>query len=291
MASSLVDVRHPDNGQVLPLTIITKTHSSQDEFRSNIVANMARRKRDPSIVPFLSAPGILHERRSADGKLKPLAIVGGGPSLNSQIGKVNQFENVMVCGSAHDHLISLGVVPNFAIAVDAKEDAVEYFTKPQDITSYLLASQCHPNLYDRLEGHKIAMWHFRGQCDDESVFEGEPQINWGCMIGVLAPQMALYLGFQELHFFGFDCSYLDNEHHAYDVGDYHRQVEEKRMVFSCNGRDFHSTMALVSQMEHLYDVFASADGQFMKGYVYGDGLWANNIKASPPEMRQWLEAI
>ena len=39
------------------------------------------------------------------------------------------------------------------------------------------------------------------------------------------------------------------------------------------------------------DVFASDDGRFLKGYVYGDGLWANNIKASPPEMKEWLEAI
>ena len=222
---------------------------------------------------------------------KPIALIGGGASLNSQVDRINGFDHVMTCGSAHDHLIEMGIIPNFALAVDAKVDAVDYFRKPQDITSYLLASQCHPNLYERLAGRKIAMWHFLGQCDDPSVFRGEAQINWGCMVGVLAVQMALYLGFQELHFFGFDCSYVADEHHAYDVGHYHHQVEEKKSVFSTNGKDFHSTMALVSQIEHLYDVFASTDGSYIKGYVYGDGMWANNIKASPPEMRRWLEAV
>ena len=143
----------------------------------------------------------------------------------------------------------------------------------------------------RLEGHKIAMWHFKGQCYDESVFEGEPQINWGCMVGVLAVQMALYLGFQELHFFGFDCSYVDAEHHSYDVGRYHDQVEERKDVFTVKCRILHSTVALVSQMEHLYVLFASPDGAYIKGYVYGNGLWAENIKASPPEMAEWLEAV
>jgi hypothetical protein len=43
-------------------------------------------------------------------------------------------------------------------------------------------------------------------------------------------------------------------------------------------------------MEHLFDVFASNDGNYLHGHVYGDGLWANVIKASDPSMANWLEA-
>lgn len=276
MASSLIDV--PVDGEHKPLTIITKMHVSQEEIVSNVRANI---KRD--VVRFLSLPLFL-------ARNEPIAICGGGPSLNTSIDKIKTFNQVMTCGSAHDHVVSLGITPTFALAVDAMEDAVEYFQKPQEKTSYILASQCHPNMFEHLKDHKIAMWHFKGQCDDETIYNGEHQINWGCMVGVLSVQMALLLGFQHLHFFGFDCSYIDTDHHAYDVGEWHEKVETQKGEFSVNGRKFNSTMALVSQMEHLFDIFASPDGRMLKGYVHGDGIWANTIAASPPEMKEWLEA-
>ena len=199
----------------------------------------------------------------------------------------------MACGSVHDHLVDLGITPSFAIAVDAMEDAVNWFQKPQEKTSYLLASQCHPNMFERLADHKIAMWHFKGQIDgEEEVFKGEKLINWGVMVGNHSIQMSLFLGFQELHFFGMDASHRNGRHHAYDVGKYHDHIlEQGCQVYTVNGKEFVSTTALVSQMEHFFDIFASTDGQFIKGYVHNDDLWAEVIKASPPEMSEWLEAV
>ena len=93
-----------------------------------------------------------------------------------------------------------------------------------------------------------------------------------------------------MHFFGFDCCYIEDQHHSYDVGKYHAETEEKKQVYKVKGREFTSTMAMIAQMEHLFDVFASPDGNYLHGTVYGDGMWANIIKESPPEMANWLEA-
>ncbi len=280
MASSLVDLEMA-GGKIIPLQIITKTHSSQDELVGNVRVNLAR-----PIQRFLGLPGLLAQRG------EPLAIVGGGPSLSANLDKLRSFKQIMVVGSAHDHLVSLGIIPSFALAVDAKDDAVDYFRHPQDKTSYLLASQCHPNLFDKLKDHKIAMWHFKGQLDDEEKhFHGEQTISWGCMVGVMSIQIALFLGFQELHFFGFDCSFIEDEHHSYPVGPYADSIEAEQATFKVNGREFQSTTGLVSQVENIFDVFASPGGQFLKGYVYGEGLLAHVIKASPPEMSRWLEAV
>lgn len=277
MASSLVDIE-TEKGLV-PLQILTVGYSSERELIRNIKKNIQR-----DTIRFMSLPGLLMARN------QPLAIVAGGPSLDNHLDKIREFDQVMVCGSAHDHLVDAGIIPSFAIAVDANRDAVDYFSKPQQKTSYLLSSQCNPNMFDHLESYKVAMWHFKGQVTDDSVYNGEPQINWGCMIGVMSLQLALYLGFQHLHFFGFDCSYAGDEHHAYDVGKYAAETDEKKQIYKVKGREFTSTMALIAQMEHLFDVFASSDGSYLKGTVYGDGMWANVIKESPPEMSQWLEA-
>jgi hypothetical protein len=281
MATSLCDIQWgPEGEEKTPLTVLVKMDSSPEFIKENLRVNMAR-----DVLRFLDLPGLLYARH------EPIALVGGGPSLNGHLDEIRKFRHVMACGSVHDHLVDMGVPFNFSLAVDPKEDAVNWFQKPQKDTSYLLASQCHPNLYAKLTGHKIAMWHLKGQVDecDEHLFNGEPQINWGPMVGNHAVQMALYLGFQELHFFGMDASHRDGSHHAYDVGKYGVECLGNKQVFKVNGKEFFSTTALISQMEHFFDIFASSDGQFLKGYVHNDDLWAEVIKASPVEMKEWLE--
>lgn len=281
-AHSLVDIIDSEGNLASPLTIQVKMHSSQDEIRSNVTTNI---KRDT--IRFMRLPGLWLERR------QPLAICGGGPSLDDNVEELKQFGHVMACGSVHDHLVDLGITPTFALAVDAKADAVNWFQKPQEKTSYLLASQCHPNMFEQLKGHKIAMWNFPGQLDDEQKFyNDEPMINWGCMVGVHSLQMAVFLGFQELHFFGMDGNHRDGKHHSYDVGSWSDEIMSiGRQFYTINGRTFMSTTALISQMQQFFDVFASPWGQYIKGYVHGDGLWAEVIKNSPPEMKEWLEAV
>lgn len=279
--SLLVDVPHPQGEGIIPLHIVTRKHSSGEELERNVGVNI---KRD--VDRFLDNPMMLAARN------EPLAIVAGGPSLDRYIDKIKTFDRIMVCGSAHDYLVSKGVIPHFAVACDAMQDSVDYYQNPQKETTYLLASQCHPDMFDNLKGHKIAMWHFKGQLDDEEKHFGKEQaISWGCMTTVTAIQLSLILGFQELHFFGLDCSYIEDDHHAYDVGRYHADIDKQKQEFDLNGRKFLSTTALVAQAENIFVVFGSHDGRYLKGYVYGDGLLANIIRASPPEMKEWLEAM
>lgn len=282
MSTSLVEMQWGPEGEAkVPLQIIVKMASTQEALRRNVEINIKR-----NLPRFLDLPGILHARN------QPIAICGGGPSLDNYADEIKKFDHVMACGSVHDHLVGLGITPTFALAVDGAEDAVNWFSKPQEKTSYLLASQCHPNLFDSLETNKVALWNFKGQIDDaEELFGRETLINWGCMVGNLSVQMALFLGFQELHFFGMDGNHLNGKHHAYTVEGYDQASTSGMLNVSVNGKSFVSTTALISQMEYFFDIFASSDGQFIKGYVYGDGLWANVIKASPPEMKEWLEAV
>jgi hypothetical protein len=278
--TQLVDCINEAEGTTFPLSIMNKMHSTQAELERNVSINIKR-----EIFRFLDLP-LFHARN------EPIAICGGGPSLDDHIEEIKKFAQVMTCGSAHDHVVKCGITPTFACAVDAMEDSKDYFKHPQEKTTFLLASQCHPSLFDQLDGHKIAMWHFLGQVDKQEVFNGERQIGWGCMIGVLAIQLALSLGFQHQHFFGFDGNHRGKKHHAYDVGHHADLILERGiMPVSVNGRQFHTTTALIGQMENIFDIFRSSDGPYLKGYVHGDGLWAEVIKASPPEMSQWLEAV
>lgn len=279
---SLISV--PDGkGGAMPLTVICKAELPEDGRIENVKKNI---KRD--ILRFLSLPFLLQKRED------PIAIVGGGPSIHRYLDEIRKFKFIMAAGSSHDFLVENGIIPTFAVATDPKDETAEYYKKATPTTNYLLASQCPPRLFDMLEGKNVVIWHFHDQVD-EIHYEGEKSICWGCMVGVNCIQLALYLGFQQHHYFGYDCSLDGLNTHAYDVG-----VEEITNIWKGrteatigegpDARKYWTTTSLICQATHFFGIYRSNDGNYLKGYVYGDGMLAGIIKRSPPEMSRWLEA-
>ena len=274
--NSIIEI--PDGrGGTQRLALLVVSHSSDAERISNVQINIKR-----NLPRLRELPGLFLKRG------EPLAILGGGPSLKDNLDKIKQFKYTMVAGSPHDFLIQNGIVSSFAVATDAIPDSLRHYQHPHKDTSYLLASQCPPELFDRLEGHKVCLWHFLGQIDEKH-YNGEGSNFWGCMVGVNCIQMAFWLGFQELHFFGFDCSLTDTETHSYDVTEYADLMSKRTLATVGEEKNqFWTTAGLLAQVEHFLEIFRSTDGYYLKGYVYGPGLLADVIRQT--DMRPWLEA-
>ena len=159
METSHTDIEVIDeDGRVEPLNIFCFAESTEDSRADNVRTNI---KRDT--LRLLALPGILCQRND------PIAIVGGGPSLKNQLDKLRTFKYVLVAGSAHDYLIDQGIIPAFAVSVEPKINQIGFYQKKHKDTSYILASQCSPQMFDHLEGHKVAMWHFHGQVDESEL--------------------------------------------------------------------------------------------------------------------------
>jgi hypothetical protein len=103
----------------------------------------------------------------------------------------------------------------------------------------------------------------------------------------------LWLGFQHQHYFGYDCS-IDRETrqtHAYAVSDEERAGIWQNVTEATVGEQatkFLTTTALICCATHFFGVYRSADGNYLKGVVYGEGMLAEQVRQSPPEMAQWL---
>jgi hypothetical protein len=284
-----VRVRKPD-GTDLPLVVICKARTPEDVRIRNVATNIKR-----PIQRFLNLPHLLRERRQSH-----IALVGGGPSVALYLDKIREFDNVMACGSPHDYLMDQGIVPTYALCTDPAESTIRFYQKRSPDTLYMLASQCDPSMFEWLADYPVAMWHFKGQVGtmetEHEFFGGEETMNWGCMVGVNAIQMALMLGYQYLHFFGYDCSFTGKTH-AYDLEEWETtEVNESRTIATIgddpsNQKQFSTSTAMITQCCQIFSVFESPDGRFLKGYVYGDGMFANVVKKSPPEMKNWLEAV
>ena len=274
----------PD-GKEVPLIVVCKARIPESVRADNVKRNIQR-----PVQRYMNLPYLMRQR--AD----PIALVGGGPSVAKYLDKIREFKAVMACGSAHDYLVTNGITPTYALATDPAEETINYYQHRSEKTMYLLASQCNPNMYEWLEDHAVVMWHFRGQIDDETVFQGEPQISWGCMVGVNAVQMALLLGYQHQHYFGYDCC-VGARSHAYDLPEWeNKEINEARTIATITSEtgeqsQFCTTTALITQAAQILEVYKSEDGMYLKGYVYGNGMFANIIRQSPPTMANWLVAV
>lgn len=158
----------------------------------------------------------------------PIAIVGGGPSLKNTINELREYKNVMACGSVHDYIITEGVNPKWCVVCDPDSLVLNYMKLLSDDTKYLLASQCHPSVFEAFKKYKDRygttyyppehyIWHAGGDGFDPSSF-GENQVilGGGCTVGTRAIAMAIAFGYHNIHLFGFDsCLDSSYNHHAY----------------------------------------------------------------------------
>lgn len=274
-----------ENGTEHPLIIVCKARESEDTRARNVAANIDRPIIRFHQLPLMNCRGV------------PIALVGGGPSVAGQLDRIRKFDHIMACGSAHDFLQENGITPTWALSTDPAEETIKYFKRLNKKTTYLIASQSNPNMFEALEGYDTVMWNFAGQIDNEKeVFKGEPSWAWGCMVGVNAIQISLLLGYQYLHFFGYDCC-LTGKTHAYDVGQAEtKEINDARIIAQIGDPGqyqsfFSTTTALIMQAGQIMEIFKSEDGKFLKGFVYGNGMLAAIVRQSPPEMANWLEAV
>ena len=269
-----------DDGRVVPLKIETHTIIPPEHLAKNIAENLKR-----TIPRFVNRIGF------CEVKSEPLAIVAAGPSLNDTVDLVRDFDRVLVCGSAHDHLVRQGVIPTYALVSDGGKDDKGNLSLPQKETTYLIASQCDPGLFNHLSGFNVEMWHYRGQaCPSVEVeaelLQGETSIAWGSTVTINSIQIAMMLGYQHLHFFGFDSCYGDYgvKHHCCDIAG---SMEYQKVPAVVDGKMFISDLGLMTQAEQFFHL-VEAQGEFFHSTIYGDGLIAEMVKKGDPGLGKFI---
>lgn len=224
------------------------------------------------------------------GHHNPVVLIGGGPSLKNpkvieELREMAKTCATIACGSSHDWCINNNIVPTYAVALDPDPITGNYMSKYSPSTIYLIASQCHPSLFENLKDRVLYMWHCYSDADREIFQKLEPDhigIGGGCTVGLRSLSIAILLGYTNIHFFGFDsCLGEDDEHHAYglssekemegligDNGKIHTirigPGEPTEKVYKCMGYQ-------LAQVHHFKEFYQS-HAQFFTPTFHGDGL-------------------
>ena len=202
-----VNVFHPIDG------IETATAVAYDDILSNIKNNV---KTYGSLMPRLHK---LPEFHKVKGKDKPIAIVGGGPTIKHYIDDIRQYRTVMAAGSCHDYLRENNINITYTAVCDPDPIVMKYLQKPDTETKYLLASGCDSAVYEHLKDHQRVMWHCHSDTYKPDEIEPEYQgVGGGCTVGLRALNIAILLGYSNVHLFGMD-SCMGESSHAYEAED------------------------------------------------------------------------
>ena len=149
------------------------------------------------------------------------SVVGSGPTIRETHKEL--VGDVIAINSAISYLLDQGIVPKFGVLWDGTE-IIEKFARPHPDITYLVASRCHPKVFERLKDCKVVVWHAGGDHDilevitEPTVFKkmGIPQpIIAGGSAGVTRTiYVASVLGYTDVHLFGADSCYTGNDTHV-----------------------------------------------------------------------------
>jgi hypothetical protein len=175
----------------VPLMMQTVLNTASDIVLENLRATFER-----GYTPFVA---------SEVQTEKPVSIVGAGSSLSDTYKDI--VGDVIACNSAHDFLIGKGVIPKYAMIWDANPIMGKMITKPHPEVTYLVASRCHPSVFEGLKDFKVIVWHALGGEDIEKILIEknllEPMIAGGSSGVTRSLFLAGALGYsKEMHLFG-----------------------------------------------------------------------------------------
>jgi hypothetical protein len=212
-----------------------------------------------------------HERRAI--------IACYGPSLKDYIGKLKEESaecDVVSVSGAHDFLIENGVIPTYHVECDPRPHKSVQVT-PQKGIQYLLAASCHPDLFAKMDGMDVRLWHAEDHIRVKDELNSQaPNISGGGSVGLRSIAVLYFMGYRNLTVYGMDCSFTDDgkTQHA---GKHAGKIQDLCAV-KVGGREFITSPILMTYAANFFDMAKQRPD--VKWRVYGDGFLQNWIRFS-----------
>lgn len=99
--------------------------------------------------------------------------------------------------------------PDYWIACDPQALVADLLDNPPQSTLYLVASKCHPAVFERLQGRDVRLWHV-----NDLPVPGKQQVPCAVSATLCALMLAMRLGYRQIDVWGWDCCLQGEAHHA-----------------------------------------------------------------------------
>lgn len=258
-----------------------RVNTADDELVRNIASSI--RRGHPQIKP-----------QPESGQR--VALVCGGPSLNDTLHELRdaiaEGVKVVTVNGAYQWCLEHNIIPSMQIVMDARAFNARFVEPALPRCHYVLASQCHPAMWDAVAGRPHVWIYHVGVSDDtgpardlldQFYLRAWQGIGGGTTVGTRAIALLRVLGFLRCDVFGMDSCWLDGQHHAYDQAE---NARDKRHTFTVSptghpelARTFVCAPWHVQQLQDFLQ-FVRFQGQHFRLNVHGDGLIAFTMRAA-----------
>lgn len=210
-------------------------------------------------------------------------IVGGGPSLLQNIPAIQWRQglgqHVFALNGAARFLKKCGITPEYQVILDARAENAGLVS---DAGNHLIASQCHPSVFEHVT--EPVLWHYAAEGIEDHIppAQGPGErlllVGGGQTVGLASMALAYAMGYRKLHLFGFDSSHRHELGHAYAQP---MNDGEQLCKVTMGGKVFLSSLAMAQQADQFPGVCNDLIDNGCIITVDGDGL----IQAVVQEMR------
>ena len=234
---------------------------------------------------------------------KEWAVIGGGSSINDEVSTIRRLKRqgvaIVSVNKSHDWLLEHGIVPWAHVLLDPKEWVADYVKRPRKDVRYFVASQCHENVFDALEGFPVFLWHAGQDFPEDNVAEPDNYLRehcppskghtWqivpgGTTVGMRTPMLGHHMidGVDVFHMFGMDSSRgPEGKMHGYDKPEPPDAARGKQFLTHRGKRYWFDTNSHMARQFEDFDGFLKdLKGHFDAGRMrksfkmkfYGSGL-------------------
>lgn len=217
-----------------------------------------------------------------------------GPSLKDTIGTIQaaagEVDVVSVSGS-HDFLLENGVVPKYHVECDPRPHKALNVDKSHPDVTYLIASVCHPEYFDKLGDAAVRLWHVStsehvlrliNECGENP----KHIISGGGSVGLRAIPLLYAMGYREIHIHAMDCSFKSEGEGIAQWAGKHAGKKQDCCEVLCDGELFISSPVLLTYATGFFESIQKVTDLSIR--LYGKGLLQSMCEYY---MRQGAECI
>jgi hypothetical protein len=209
-----------------------------------------------------------------------VALLLGGPSLAQA--KIPRGYKIATANNTHGWALERGLKPSVHMMLDARQFNARFVADPVSSCRYLINAQCHPDVFDALEGHDVHIWTGASQNSKSReatiyrrYFNGRWQgVMGGCTIGTRAIGLLYLIGVRHLRIYGMDGCLVRKAHHAYSQPE---NNAGQTYTIKIGRRQFKAHTWMVAQMDDFL-MMAPHIPDDLEFSIEGDGMLAYLVR-------------
>ena len=267
----MLDVAPIDSKSMAKFKSEGRLNVSLDALFDNVKTNIRRG------LPQIHPHEVNHETA--------LLVCSGASLADTENELVEAYWNggkIMAVNGAYKWCLEHNLKPSAVSILDARPHNARFLERAAPRCKYMLASQCHPMLFDMCKDRETYIWHACSGGDEEYdllkeyYFKRVFPVEGGTTVGIRTIFMLRMLGFTKIEIFGLDSCWLGDRHHAFEQPE---NDDKRHMVWlSPDGRDdkaekFWCANWHMKQAQDFQELIKKR-GDMFELRVHGDGLIA-----------------